>query len=92
MKKSDTDAGTIAALMLRFEQYRLPRAQRILERVKQGEVLSDYDIQFLKRVFEDSKNTQPLVERNPEYRGLVSRAVDLYSEIVEKSLENEKSR
>ncbi len=29
MDKSDLDAGTIAALMLRFKEYRLPRAKRL---------------------------------------------------------------
>ena len=40
----DKDAGTIEALMIRFREYRLPRAKRMLERVKQGETLTDPDI------------------------------------------------
>ena len=88
----DKDAGTIAALMKRFNEYRLPRAKRMLERVNQGELLSDSDIGFLKRVFDDAKSAAPLVEANPEYHSLVSRATSLYTEILEKALANEQAK
>ena len=92
MDKSKQDAGTIAALMVRFRDYRLPRAQRLLDRVREGELLSDDDIRFLKRVYNDGINTQPLVKRNPEYHQLICRAIDLYVEIITRGLENEKAR
>jgi hypothetical protein len=91
MQKSDQDAGTIAALMLRFKEYRLPRAKRLLKKVNGGEILSDEDIRFLKRVYTDGRNTQSLVKRHPEYHELITRAIDLYTEIITKGLENEKS-
>ena len=92
MGKSKEDTGTIAALMLRFKEYRLPRAKRLLENVNRGDTLSDSDIQFLKRVYEDSRTNQPLVERHPEYHGLVASFIELYSEILTKGLENEKTK
>ncbi len=91
MKQSKEDAGTIAALMIRFKEYRLPRAQRMLERVNSGEKLSDNDIQFLKRVYKDGRNTQSLVKRHPEYNELITRYISLYTEIINKGLENEKA-
>jgi hypothetical protein len=91
MKKQDRDTGTIAALMIRFNDYRLPRAKRLLKKVNGGEILSEEDIRFLKRIYTDSKNTQPLVKRHPEYNDLIIRAIDLYTEIINKGLENEKS-
>ena len=91
MDQSKEDAGTIAALMIRFKEYRLPRAQRMLEKVNDGEKLSDSDIQFLKRVYKDGRNTQPLVKRHPEYNDLISRYISLYTEIINKGLENEKA-
>ena len=87
----DKDTGTIAALMIRFKEYRLPRAMRMLDRVNAGETLMDNDIAFLKRVFDDARANQQLVKRNPEYSELVSRAVALYEEIVAKAMENEKA-
>jgi hypothetical protein len=92
MKQSDQDAGTIAALMIRFEEYRLPRAKRLLQKVNSGETLSEEDIRFLKRVYTDGRNSQALVKRNPEYRELISRAIDLYTEIISKGLDNEKAQ
>ncbi len=92
MKQSERDAGTIAALMIRLREYRLPRAQRMLEKANRGEILADEDLQFLERVFKDSRDIKPLVERNPKYLDLVSRMIGLYGEIIAKSLENEQSR
>ena len=91
MEQSKEDAGTIAALMIRFKEYRLPRAQRMLDRVNGGEKLSDSDIQFLKRVYKDGRNTQSLVKRHPEYNDLIARYISLYTEIIDKGLENEKA-
>ena len=92
MDQEEKDAGTISALMLRMTETRLPRAHRLLEKVNDGSTLSDSDIRFLKRVFNDSRSNQSLFKRNPEFIDLISRFIDLYSEIVAKALENEKSR
>ena len=91
MDQSTEDAGTIAALMIRFREYRLPRAQRMLERVSAGETLSESDIAFLKRIMADDENGQRLLKRHPEYHSLVSKFIDLYSEITARALENEKN-
>jgi hypothetical protein len=92
MEKSTIDAGTIAALMIRMKEYRLPRARRLLEKVNEGEVLSNEDISFLKRVYNDSRNSQPLVKRHPEYHDLVVRVLNMYTDIITKGLENEKAK
>ena len=89
MEQKELDAGTIAVLMLRFKEYRLPRAKRLLQRVNEGQVLRDADISFLKRVHSDSLQAQSLIKRNPEYSVLVNRTLDLYTEIIKKALENE---
>ena len=92
MKQSEKDAGTIAALMLRMNETRLPRAKRLLEKVKGGAILSASDIRFLKRVYEDNRSNQSLIKRNPKYKDLVARFIDLYTEIITTGLENEKAR
>lgn len=92
MEQSEKDAGTIAALMLRLKQTRLPRAKLLLDKVSGGDKLSDSDIRFLKRVYEDSRGNHALVLRNPEYHGLITQFIDLYTEIITKGLENEKSQ
>ena len=92
MEQSEKDAGTIAALMLRLKETRLPRAKQLLAKVKGGDRLSDSDIRFLKRVYEDSRGNHVLVTRNPEYHGLITRFIDLYTEIITRGLENEKAQ
>lgn len=91
MDKSSQDAGTIAALMKRFNDYRLPRMLRLLEHVRAGKRIGDSDLEFLKRVYEDGRANQPLYARHPEYSELINRAMTLYEEIIERSLENEKA-
>ncbi len=91
MEQSHKDTGTISALMIRLKESRLPKARQLQEKVNRGERLSDSDIRFLKGVYEDSRNSQALIIRNPEYNGLVSRFMDLYTEIITKGLENEKT-
>lgn len=92
MKDPKQDAGTIAALMARLQDYRLPRARRMLEKVDRGETLNDSDLGFLKRVYDDSRNMQPLIQRHPEYNRIVTGMIDLYGEIIGKALENEKAQ
>jgi len=92
MDQSEEDAGTIAVLMLRMKESRLPRAERMLEKVSRGEILSDADIQFLKRVYRDTRANQALIKRNPDYRVLMSGFIDLYTEIIRRGFENEKAR
>ncbi len=78
MGQSEKDAGTIAALMLRFTKFRLPRAKRLLKKVNNGETLDAGDIAFLKRVREDNQSNIQLVKRNPTYQGLVTGFMELY--------------
>ena len=89
-EKSD-DEGVITVLVQRFEGERLPRALDLKEKVDQGETLNDIDIAFLEQVLEDANKLGPLLERHDEYHKLASQAMDLYKEITEKALENEKS-
>lgn len=91
MDQKETDAGTLTVLMQRFTEYRLPRAERMLERVQAGERLTDVDLGWLKRINEERGRNRELLRRHPEYFDLVSRMIDLYAQIMEKALENEQS-
>jgi hypothetical protein len=90
MSDSSKDLGVITVLLQRLEEQRLPRALALKKKVDQGERLDDSDIAFLEQVLADANEAKPLLERHPEYQTLVSRVVNLYKEITDKALENEK--
>ncbi|UTV30270.1 hypothetical protein [Photobacterium atrarenae] len=92
MDREEKDAGILQALAERMESQRLPRALSIKERVDNGETLNELDIQFLKEVLEDAQRAMPLMERHPEWQSLAASLINLYKEITDKALENEKNQ
>jgi len=83
------DRGIYMAILLRFEKYTLPRAVAIKEKVEGGEKLEDYDIDFLKKVLSNIQRYKYLIERHPEYHDIESRAIWMYSQIIDLALKNE---
>ena len=89
MPKPPNDAGTIQVLLDRLNKERLPRTLALKAKVDKGQVLHDYDIQYLKSVLEDGRVALALASKYPEFNSLVARLIDLYGEITRKGLENE---
>ena len=90
MSEATEDIGVIIALVNRYTEHRLPKVIAVKERVELGERLSEYDIKFLDEILKDANRIMPLVDKHPEWEPLTTRAISLYKEITEKSLENEK--
>ena len=90
-QSTKSDQGTIAVLLKRLNEQRLPRALELRDRVNRGSVLTALDIKFLSDVFEDTNRIKPLIEKHPEYHDIVGRMVGLYKEITEKALANEQA-
>lgn len=90
MNQNDDDAGLITVLLERLEKQRLPRLLALKEKVNGGDLLSEYDLEYLEQVFGDASRIESLIERHPEYKPLVARVLELYNEVTGKALENEK--
>ena len=89
MEQKDKDALIIAAALKRLNQFRLPRALALKKKVDSGEVLSDIDLNFLRRALEDARQMNPILERNPEYLELRDKGLALCEQILKKNEENQ---
>lgn len=90
MSDRTDDEGTIQALLERLVKFRLPRTLEIKQRIDSGERLSDSELEFLKSALKDAQDAEKFVARNPEFHTLGAKIVQLYGEIINKALENEK--
>jgi len=92
MADTSNDEGLIQVLAERLERRRLPRALSLKEKVDRGETLNEFDIEFLEEVFKDAQSVRTLLERHPEWQDLAAKLIQLYKEITDKALENEKAK
>jgi hypothetical protein len=88
-RDSSAELGHILVLLNRFNTHRLPYARQLQAKVDRGELLSDYDMRFLKKVFEECAHARRLAEKHPRYQSVVSRATSMYGDIMRKALDNE---
>ncbi len=91
MNETNKDQGTIMALLERFNTQRLPLAQSLKKKVDSGELLNETEHQQLFRVEEDLNKVRALIERNPEYKDICAKILHLWTEIIQKEIENQKN-
>jgi hypothetical protein len=91
MDKNSEDEIVITALLKRFTDHRLPKARDLEKKVLKGETLTDSDVLFLETVFNDAQYILRLSDKHPEFQALMSKAIQLYTDITQKALENEKT-
>ncbi len=91
MDKNSEDDIVITALLKRFTEHRLPQAREIEKKVFAGKKLNESELTFLETVFNDAKYIMRLSDKHPEYQEIMSKAIQLYKDITQKALENEKN-
>lgn len=85
------DEGILTAVIERMEEQRYPRALDLKAKVDRGEMLEDFDIDFLEKVFDDCTRLKPLLDRHPEYQEAAARMMSLYHAITNQALANEQA-
>jgi hypothetical protein len=85
-----SELGVIQVLLNRFNNDRLPYALQLKAQVDRGQLLSEYELHFVKKMLEESQHASRLAARHMKYEALVGQAASLLSEIVSKALENER--
>lgn len=86
------EKGVILALIKRLVDQRLPRLLDMQKRVERGELLSDYDISYLEEAMQEANQNRHHIVHFPEYKELASKLAQLYEQITEKALENQRSQ
>lgn len=92
MDKNPADEIVITALAKRFNEERYPRALHLEKRVNAGETLTEHDMVFLETVLNDAKYILRLSDKYPEYQEIMTKVIQMYSDITKKALENEKNQ
>ncbi|HEY4370095.1 MAG TPA: hypothetical protein VGN07_22885 [Steroidobacteraceae bacterium] len=85
------ELGVIQLLLSRFSSYRLPFALQLKAQVERGELLSEYEMRFLKKMVAEGAHACSLAAKHAKYEDLVNQATGLISEILSKALENERA-
>ena len=86
-----TDMGTVTVLLRRASRRRIPRLKRIKKAVDKGARLTNFQINFLAKVFEDSRRAAGYIDHHQELHKMYTKIVALYHDITEQALKNEEA-
>jgi hypothetical protein len=89
LSKEDAEEGTIAVLLKRAVEKRIPNVLAVRDRLEKGGTLSNLEITHLEEILANSRKMQEMVGRHPEYRELAAKMINLYAEITGMAVENE---
>ena len=92
MEHTEDEKGTAQVLLTRLVDQRLPRLLEIKERVDRGELLEEYDIEYLEGALRDAQHNQRYADHFPEYTKIVDQIASLYEHITSKALENQRAQ
>lgn len=84
------DIGIIQAILECFEKHHLPRVVEIKEKLDRGDILNEFDIEYMSEAIHDNCGLMPYLGRHPDYESLVSKVIHYYKSITDEALANER--
>jgi hypothetical protein len=91
LSKEEVELGTVTVWMRRSARRRIPRLLRIKKAVDGGARLTNFQITFLSRVFNDAQEALPYFDSHPELQEMATKVVSIYNDITEQALKNEEA-
>jgi hypothetical protein len=92
MDTSPPDLGLVQVLLDELEKHTLPRALDLKEKVDRGELVDEFDQEFLEHALELTTRIDSVMQRHAEYQALAARVSHLCHQITAKALENASQR
>ncbi len=90
MDKKTEDTGVILVLLESFEKQRLPRIIEIKLKLDYGDIINEFELEYLSEALHDARMLLPYLDRHPEYQPLVAKIIHYYKLVVDEALANEK--
>ena len=90
MDKKTVDTGVILVLLESFEKQRLPRIIEIKLKLDYGDIINEFELEYLSEALHDARMLLPYLDRHPEYQPLVAKIIHYYKLVVDEALANEK--
>ena len=89
MAEISKDDGVITALLMRLKQQRIPRVLALQEKVSNGNILNEMDIDFLESVYHEARRCHEICKHRHEFDELFCKVTHFYNDVARKALENE---
>ena len=90
MDKKTEDTGVILVLLESFEKQRLPRIIEIKLKLDYGDIINEFELEYLSEALHDARMLLPYLDRHPEYQPLVAKIIHYYKLVVDEALANER--
>lgn len=86
--REEDEEGALAA-QLENARRGIPNLLATMERMEEGDTLSDIEIADLEEVFERARHMIHVYDEHPEVQDLVAKVISLYLQITTKAVENQ---
>lgn len=82
------DTGIILVVLQNLEKQCLPRVVEIKQRLDDGAILNEFEIEYLSCALHNTQSFMPYLGRHPEYEPLFSKVIHYYKSVTDEALDN----